>query len=306
MQINAENLQWSNDYKVPDFSKRKDNYFAINKILDSIEPCDFGDKIARHLDVLQRIGSDSKSAEVYLLEIKEQSSTVPLAALKVLPIFNSNSLDKNENEIRLALNASTLVLEGRSVYFPLVYFFDECMETIFQSKEFNTKSREYQNRINPVNCVDERNTIPFVNYIDWSVNTPVKSNILISELAEEDLYVYLNKNHMNMSYEDWVKLINHCLKAIDDMHIKLNIIHNDLHLRNFLIAKSENEIIPLIHDFGSSELVNYDEIKLYSYDKLDIDFFIVSLLEFIESKNNNNSLILEKVKSYITQNINNY
>jgi hypothetical protein len=186
----------------------------------------------------------------------------------VLPIINSNSYDKNENELRIALSASNLVLERSSIYFPLVYMFDECLDTIFYNEEYNTKSKIYQKK------------------------DKYKSHILMSELANEDLYTYLYKNHSILSNDDWIELINHCLKAISDLHNKLNVIHNDLHLKNFLVIKYENHIIPLIHDFGSSEFVNYDEIKLYNYDKLDIEFFLNNLLEF--------DFLNDNVKNFIT------
>ena len=255
------------------FETRKEKYDRIIDYIDNIEPCDF----VKNLKVLQRIGSQSKSAEVFLIEYDSRcNASIELnnsrcntsIALKVLPIINSNSYDKNENELRIALSASNLVLERSSIYFPLVYTFDECFDTIFYNDEYNTKSKIYQKK------------------------DKYKSHILMSELANEDLYTYLYKNHSTLSNDDWIELINHCLKAISDLHNKLNVIHNDLHLKNFLVIKYENHIIPLIHDFGSSEFVNYDEIKLYNYDKLDIEFFLNNLLEF--------DFLNDNVKNFIT------
>jgi hypothetical protein len=258
---------------------RTQKYERIIEYIDSIEPCDF----VKNLKLLKRIGSDSKSAEVFLIEYDNNSrSNTSIAlnnsrsntsiALKVLPIINSNSYDKNENELRIALSASNLVLERSSIYFPLVYMFDECFDTVFYNDEYNEKSQIYQK-------IDK-----------------YKSHILMSELADEDLYTYLVKNHSTLSTEDWIELINHCLKAISDLHNKLNVIHNDLHLRNFLVIKYENRIIPLIHDFGSSEFVSEDEIELYEYNKLDINFFLNNLLEFLTL----NKVCLNDVEKYIT------
>ncbi len=252
--INGQ-VEWKNDYTYyPTFlNQRKVKYDKIIKYFDDSEPC----QSVENLKVLQRIGSQSKSAEVFLLKIDNIKESV---ALKVLPIIDSNSYIKNENEIRIAVSASNLVLEGSSIYFPLVYEFDNCENTIFYSDNFNIKSSIYQRR-----------------------SGSYKSHILLSELAKEDLYTYLYKNMgiegSKISEENFLKLIKRCLKAINDLHNKLNVLHNDLHLRNFLIIEYENDIIPLIHDFGSSEICTEFNLRLYELDKLDIEFFIERLLE---------------------------
>jgi hypothetical protein len=240
--INGKVL-WSNDYEFKHsitYETRKEKYDRITNYLDYQ---------GYNLKISQRIGSASKSAEVYLGNLSNIKENL---ALKVLPIINKNSYEKNENEIRAAVAASTLALERSSIYFPIVYSLNNqdclCNDIIFYNDEFNSKSREYQK------------------------NDIYGSHILLSELAKEDLYTYLHKNKDDV---DWEDLLKHCFKAIDDLHYKLNIVHNDLHLKNFLVISG----IPLIHDFGNAEFVNEDEIRLYGYDKLDKNFFIENLLE---------------------------
>lgn len=267
--ILGNNIPWNNNYECHSklLINRENLYYNITNILDDINPCDF----AKKLNILQRIGSDSKSAEVFLLQVNENNMVI-----KVLPIINKNSIEKNENEMRIALSASNLVLERSSEHFPLVYFFDECQDVKFYNDKFNTESFTFQ-------------SFTFQKKLE---NESLKSHILISEIFKEDLYTYLQKNHLT------IEIINQCLKAIYDLHFKLNVIHNDLHLKNFLVDFKEDKILIVIHDFGQSHFVSEYDIKLYGYDKLDINFFLESLLE-LEKEINISNEIIDYIKSLI-------
>jgi hypothetical protein len=87
----------------------------------------------------------------------------------------------------------------------------------------------------------------------------LEGNILISEIANADIVNYSKEIIIKgqiLPNEKWISIIEGVLFGIRDMQ-KENIIHKDLHPGNVLVLiKNEGEvIIPLIHDFGSSEII---------------------------------------------------
>jgi hypothetical protein len=87
----------------------------------------------------------------------------------------------------------------------------------------------------------------------------LEGNILISEMANADVVNYSKEIIIKgqiLPNEKWISIIEGVLFGIRDMQ-KKNIIHKDLHPGNVLVLiKNEGEvIIPLIHDFGSSEIL---------------------------------------------------
>lgn len=208
-------------------------YKRITNYIDDNDICNIS------IDINQRIGSDSKNGEVYMGKIVYSNF-----AIKVLPIINDNSFEKNRNEIAIAELASQMVLENRTIHFPIVYGYDLCENTIFYNEKFTNKSKRYQ-------------------------NNETKSHILIMELGCCDLKQYLKNNNISKKEKDYIK--KQCLQAIDDMHRLLGVCHNDLHLANFLLLPSENKTavygyIILIHDFGSADFRK-------EYCNLDYEFF---------------------------------
>ncbi len=225
-------VKWNQNFNTESKSKRFELYNKITNYIDDEEnSCNISKKI------ISRIGSDSKNGEVYLGRIEKNAF-----AIKVLPIINDNSFDKNRNEITIAELASQMVLENRTVHFPIIYGYDLCENTIFHNDNFTIKSEKYQN--------DE-----------------TKSHILIMELGWCDLNQYVKNCKISEGEMKYIK--NQCYEAIDDMHRLLGVCHNDLHLANFLLLPSkENKYgyIILIHDFGSSEFRK-------EYCNLDYEFF---------------------------------
>jgi len=99
----------------------------------------------------------------------------------------------------------------------------------------------------------------------------LEGNILISEMANADIVNYskefITKGQI-LPNDKWINIIEGVLFGIRDMQ-KKNIIHKDLHPGNVLVLiKNEGEvIIPLIHDFGNSEI-----LELWSgYDTRSFD-----------------------------------
>ena len=186
--------------------------------------------------VSNRIGSESQNGEVFLGHIDDREF-----AIKILPIINENSYFQNDNEIYISELASELVLENRSIHFPILYGFDICDNTIFYNDKFTLKSERFQ-------------------------EGKSKSHVLVMELGCCDLRQYLNNNDISDIELSYIK--NQCRKAIYDMHSLLKVCHNDLHLGNFLLLPYNNEYgyIILIHDFGSAEFRT-------SYQEMDYEFF---------------------------------
>ncbi len=224
-------VKWGENIDIENIEDRFKLYSHITNYLDDAENlCDISS------NVKQRIGSDSKNGEVYMLEIEDNSF-----ALKVLPIINDDSVEKNRNEIAISELASQMVLENRTIHFPIVYGYDLCENTIFYNEKFTNNSKRYQ-------------------------NNDTKSHILIMELGCCDLKQYLKNNDVSRKEKDYIK--KQCYQAIDDMHRLLGVCHNDLHLANFLLLPFENKYgyIILIHDFGSADFRK-------EYCTLDYEFF---------------------------------
>lgn len=83
--------------------------------------------------ILRRIGSESVDAEVY--EVRIEPSKIKMA-MKILPIIERDSEKKHINELTIAQEASNLVLEGKSDFFPLVYAISTCENINY---EFSSK-----------------------------------------------------------------------------------------------------------------------------------------------------------------------
>jgi hypothetical protein len=206
---------------------REKLYFSITNYIDSLDD---------DLKITNRIGSESQNGEVYMTKSRQETF-----AIKVLPLINKNSFDKNINEITITELASQAVLESRTIHFPIMYGFDLCENTIFYNDTFTRKSMRYQ-------------------------NGESKSHIILMELGCCDLKYYMKNNKIESEELDYIK--TQCRKAISDMHSILGICHNDLHLGNFLLLPYENHYgyIILIHDFGNAEFRT-------SYRNLDYEFF---------------------------------
>jgi hypothetical protein len=252
------------------------------------------------LDISSRIGSASTMGEVYKINIDIHNINYVLAA-KILPILSDKSFKSNENEIRLAVEASESVLKGESAYFPIVYGFNECEETYFYGKSPNNlnfyerslRYQQFQYLYSSITSKELKNKVMefkkslkspelVLNYLQskeknlkLSLPTKVSSHLLFSELASYDMNFYLET--YRLSFEDICDILQKIFKAIQDLHMKLNILHNDLHLGNILILEEiENDSVietPLIHDFGSSEKLDFSKITQRERAK-DINYFM--------------------------------
>lgn len=240
-----------------------------------------------NINIVKRIGSPSTMAEVYHSKIGNLD-----VACKLLPINSSTSIRQIENEFKLA----SLVGNGNEIYFPYVYNKFYINDTYFYnqkclflqndtSKDFTSSSRWYQYYDYLLTNAPQEIILSIISYKQKFIEPDItrdricpniiippkiKSGILLSEILEYDLSYYLNYN--TLSIKEWIELLAHIFRAIEIMHTKYNILHNDLHLGNILI----NDKIPIIHDFGKSSISNFNNY----YDKQhDILYFIGQLLD---------------------------
>jgi tRNA A-37 threonylcarbamoyl transferase component Bud32 len=111
----------------------------------------------------------------------------------------------------------------------------------------------------------------------------LEGNLLISELANGDIISYskylINKTE-KLSNNYWFEILQGVLKGIKAMQ-SVNIIHNDLHPGNVLILIKNDEILPLIHDFGESEIVKEDETWNLEKRSTDITHFLDTILKTV-------------------------
>jgi hypothetical protein len=110
----------------------------------------------------------------------------------------------------------------------------------------------------------------------------LKGSILISEIANADIVNYSKDfiiERRILPNEKWISIIEGVLLGIRDMQ-KQNIIHKDLHPGNVLvlIKNKENDIIPLIHDFGNSEIIQTWSIE--DTRSFDIITFLDRLIKY--------------------------
>ena len=98
-------------------------------------------------------------------------------------------------------------------------------------------------------------------------------NYLCSELAWGDLSQYLEGGHADTTRKQSV-LLKGMIESVNDLQENINVVHNDLHLGNFLI-QSEKHPVVLMHDFGKSQVV---EGKWTTEERItDLDMMVSAL-----------------------------
>jgi len=246
---------WNVPIKTFTLPNRFETYKNVMELIRKEKPCE--------IEPMERIGSASTMGEVYSHKIDNQ-----MIAIKILPIVNSKSVSNNLKEIELAREVSLLVLDGKSKYFPLVYFDTFCDSTFFyehNESKFAKQSLNYQQynyvktNIHDKELISKLDTL-YKNKKDMNVlfeeagineliPNNIQSHLLFSELAYTDLRNYLSeKIDVNILNQ----IIIQVLQAINELQ-SCGIIHNDLHLGNILLLFNPLETINiLIHDFGKS------------------------------------------------------
>jgi len=249
------------------------------------------------IDIDKRIGMESTMAEVYKVSINKDKNL--FMAAKILPITSNESYNNNKREFEFAIEASNLVLRGESPYFLLVYDIAFCKETHFHgvkntSIKFHEKSLRYQQfqqlldfvkdekiKLKIVECKQKFMNPDYVTDLlklqNVKLSNKIASHILFSELASFDLGYYLD--HHILKKKDLYHLLKHIFLAIQDMQLKMNLVHLDLHLGNIVLIKNDGKYLPLIHDFGKSRKIDFSKSEkidlLRNYDlQHDLFYFI--------------------------------
>lgn len=215
-----------------------------NKNISETFPFDFTHRFNQYSKIIKKVETLEKEYEslcnILDLTLQERigsesqngevyTNNIQDSVVKILPLKDKNSFEMNEKEMKIAQHASQIVLEGLSTHFPIVYDFGYCQDF---------SGYKYKN---------------------------ISSHFIISERATCDLHQYLMYKKLTKERKNKIKI--QCLKAISDMHKYLGVCHNDLHLRNFLVIENnQNDVLILIHDFGSAE---YRDTHL----ELDYEFF---------------------------------
>jgi serine/threonine protein kinase len=266
------------------------------------------------LKVSKRIGSEGIAG--YVFELKS-SNKLKMAA-KIIPNI-IRTVDVINNETNIATYLSNLVITNQTVYFPIVYGVYKCDNTIYSSLNkllnnniliqiigyhiFKTCSKKSVSDINKLNSKYKLlSTKQYLSNIKQvmkehkkkiSINDIIiSSTILISEIAWGDLRQYIRKNRTNRTNrtnkttgteDQLIYLLQQIIKGIITLQ-QHNIIHNDLHTGNILIiiSNNENELLPLIHDFGESVMISSE--MTFNEKIIDINNLIYVLTEEIKHK----------------------
>ena len=326
--INIEQL----DTSVTDWAKatgfihkdRTRNFKVFQSIKEN-ETCICNNNWGKQVDdceeivVEKRIGSQSMAGEAYLIDIRGEKAVV-----KLMPIISEKSEAENKNELRIAIQASNLVVRGQSQFFPLVYAVSECNNTIFNPKSsFYKKANLYAMREHIGKQIDGR--VPKKRFMALSrtkeslkeimkvsmnprsgglkepPNTEytVRSHVMIDELAWGDLGQYILENKNKMTLSMWDLIFLQVFMGINYMQEKLSVVHRDLHQGNVLLSFHENKNIQfvtcLIHDFGKSDIIEAG--KWRRLDRIaDVEIFFNAMEKHAPPP------IMEKIE-YVKKNI---
>lgn len=183
--------------------------------------------------------------------------------------------------------------------------FQNLFEFINNDEKIMDKVLFYKNKLmEPQEIVDKLK-------LNITLSDKIQSHILFSELACFDLEYYLNgifdsKDNSNIIYY----LLSDIFKGIQDLQVKLDLLHNDLHLGNILLINDNDSIYGykiLIHDFGKSRKLIYepdskgcDSKSLIHFDKEHDLFYFISkfeekLKEYLDDSSLNPSLDRTKI-----------
>lgn len=237
------------------------------------------------IEVIQRIGSPSMNGEVYQLKYRGKEFVG-----KILPIIDKKTEESSSSEIKIANFVSNLVTTGQSVYFPVVYGSAFCREVIYNEKSLFSKpsklhalkkhiEKQMSSNIQKKRFSTSANTLKkakaFASENKINIdNISPSSYIMFSEIAYSDLSYYIEQ--YTLTVKEWNALITHIFLAIKTMQDK-NLFHGDLHTGNILILKNENnDLLPLIHDFGTSYFV---EDWTIGERKEDLEKFLYQLMK---------------------------
>lgn len=264
------------------------------------------------VDPEARIGSLSVEAEVYKVKLYNK-----YFAIKIMPLINFNSFNKNKNEILIA----SMVSSSSSGYFPKVYLNKLCevylnartsnfykTANLFAYADYISQSipNDYLKRfislfkLNKFQTIDDYyiylESIGYKN-IDLS-NIHSSAHVMISELAWGDLLTYISIYYKEIDYLMIINIIRQVEQALYELHYTFHVKHNDLHTGNILIKGDLTQPTLMIHDFGKSEIYS-NVVNTRSYFEQDFTHFLTKLIETFENFDMNKANYIKNLYKYL-------
>lgn len=248
--------------------------------------------------------------------VKAAMKVMPIESSKTGVASGLGTFDTNLKEIRIAGKVSTFVQRGITPYFP--YFYgagfckfvemqapDDDLESSSRAVQLFNRAKIYSFRETIIEQLTEDELDPEEEarllrrkLHGWSIprmaayyerrnrgmeftgryNFGIRAHVMLVELAYGDLYQFIKKG----KFTDDVGpgFIGASLEAIDSMHTILGVAHNDLHIKNVLVAYQKRGPalipVPLIHDFGHATDFEGEPISA-SMQKGDVERFVRTL-----------------------------
>lgn len=232
--------------------------------------------------------------------VKAALKVMPIESDKTGIVFGISTFSANLEEIKIARRVSLFVETGVTPYFPYFYGGGLCKEVDMQppsddarnksrevqlfdrAKEYtfretiieqltedqpdrNDAARELRHKLHGwsiprMAAYYERHSRPSIEFVG-RYNFGVRAHVMIMELAYGDLYQFVKQGKFTKAIGE--KFILQTLQAIESMHNIVHVVHNDLHIKNILVAYQLIDgaltPVPLIHDFGYAKLFNDDD-----------------------------------------------
>jgi serine/threonine protein kinase len=220
-----------------DVLDRYDRYNIINNIIEKkiknaknkcLYPLKFGKYTLNDVIILLKtIGSKSLNANVFISEIKD----IKYKFATKVQLLTSNTY----KEVKILELITKTSINNKNIHLPLMFNNLEC-------SYFNKND-------NLLPLKDEENKYTHINaYYSTFV-----------ELADGDLKSFLLKNQEKITLKQINNILSQCFIAILSCH-RVNILHNDAHLENFLYHK-----------------INKNKKSCFKYEYEDLVFYIENL-----------------------------
>jgi len=263
---------------------RYERYNIINNIINEkiknaenkcLYPLKYGEYTLNNIILLyKKIGSKSSYGTVFLSEIKNNNIKYKFAT-KVQLLTNETF-----TELKFLDLVTKSSITNKNIHLPLMFNNLEC--------NYFNKNDE----LLPNNLKDTKDKNKYINsYYSTFV-----------ELADGDLGSFLFKNNKTTKLKQFNNILSQCFIAILSCH-RLNIIHNDAHLQNFLyhmIKKNKKscfkyeykDLVFYIENLGFNWVIwdfGYSKYKSISFTT-DFMYDYISLIKSIIQELNDNNI----------------
>jgi hypothetical protein len=232
-------------------------------------------------------------------------------------IFSNSVCLKNNNNINILGDIPIkyknfkIIKEEKYKNSEILFLYDKINKIYFIVKEDKTNSdknnvKEIYNKINSI--ISSGKNPNFISTF-CVIYLSKKRNLYFQEYYSYDFYNLL-KNHNGFNKYNKIKIFINIIQRILLCIINLldnDIIHNDLHLKNILINKSDdysdtefyNKI--LLNSYGYSVAITDFNNSFIKYNTIEVNNFLMKFfaLEFLKFKNKINKTIIYCFDLYI-------